>query len=112
MLNVYGVVAVATKFPIEIVESNSGFFFNFHVVAQRPDNDSVVVVYPAYMWVPPNEKEKWETMIHPRAVFHIEHGYLDIIQFAEGKGQMAKIKLQRQHLRYMTRPVWVGAPNG
>lgn len=106
MLSVHGVVAVATKYPIEIVQGNSGVFFNFHVVAQRPDRPAEVVIYPTSVWVPDNEVEQYQQIIKPLSVLYLAHGNWDMIPYASGKGFIAKLKLYRRNIHHMVRPVW------
>ena len=105
MLTVSGLIAIPKEPELKIVPTKSGSFFNFVVVSQNLEDESISR-HRVSMWVPEEDIKRWEDDIIHKNVFILVCG--ELIDRGNYENSFYTIKVHHTKLKKLLVPRWAG----
>lgn len=109
MLAVHGVISISGKAGITANEFKDGYYINFTAVVQDlKKKKEQMHNYPASMWVPKDEKEKWMGFLQAGKTYLLTGGWWSALFTSENsKYPLHQLRIGRGDIHRLTTPYWV-----
>lgn len=109
-LHIQGLIAIPEDPQVNIIKpaSGAGFFINFRATSQgKVGNKTEYQYWNCSMWIPEEERNKWELALVSGNVFYIEHAEALSLPNTNNKYYNTKLKLEFNKVKKLQSALWL-----